>query len=50
MPTRVEVSPVDSSGSEVAAASTVAPNTTPDLPQRPNSSSPLRSMYTPAAG
>lgn len=38
----------DSSGNEVVAASTVAPNSTPDMPNRPNTSSPLRSISNPA--
>jgi hypothetical protein len=47
-PIRVEVSPVDSSGSDVAAASTVAPNTAPESLSWPKNSSPLRSRAMPA--
>ncbi|MCA1834930.1 MAG: hypothetical protein LC721_00790, partial [Actinobacteria bacterium] len=44
----MEVSPVLSSGSDVAAASTVAPKMIPLSPRRLKNSSPLRSMTTPA--
>src|SRR4051794_13640541 len=47
-PARTGASPVLSSGSEVAAARIVAPNTGPPRPARPASSSPARSITNPA--
>jgi hypothetical protein len=43
-----DVSPVDSSGRDVAAASTVPPKRTPMSPTSPAITSPLRSSTTPA--
>src|SRR5665811_1917528 len=45
---RDSVSPVDSSGRDVAAARTVAPNSAPDRPRSPKNFSPLCSIATPA--
>ena len=47
-PAFIEARPVDTSGSEVAAASTVAPNSRPLKPQWVAKASPLRSSTTPA--
>lgn len=39
---------MDNWGNEVAAASTVAPNTSPDMPSPPKNAWPLDSSVTPA--